>query len=205
MGFGRKIIRQVIRFGEGFVRWVTGRNVDIAKATQDEIGRQVLYAPQHLVNASGFKRQEHTSNFYRYTSGVVVFNKEEVSEIDDVINDRNFMSTILRMGWNSICVLDDVGEEALFISVVDGGYIHRLPYAYIFGSIGMTTTYENIDKLQKHTAPFNRSEGRGFSPFGQKVMNESFAQIFSRFDDERDQLIRRNIQQFSLDSDSYYR
>lgn len=205
VGFGRKIIRQVIRFGEWFVRWVTGRNVDIANSTQDEIGRQVLYAPQHLVNASGFKRHDNTSNFYRYTSGVVVFNKEEVSEIDDVINDRNFMSSILKMGWNSICVLDDVGEEALFISIVDGGYIHRLPYAYIFGSIGMTTTYENIDKLQKHTAPFNRSEGRGFSPFGQKVMNESFAEIFNRFDDERDQLIRGSLHQFSLDSDSYYR
>lgn len=205
VAFGRRVFRSIIHYAEKFVRWVTGRNIDIAKAiTKDEISRQVLYAPQHIINASGFKRQAYTSSFYQYTSGVVVLNKEEINEIDDVLNDRKFMYSILKMGWSSICVMDDVSEEALFISLVDGGYIHRLPYAYIFGSIGMTTTYENIDKLQKHTGPFKRSEGRGFTPFGQKVVKESISEIFDRLAYERDKSIRRSSS-ISLDSDSYFR
>ena len=202
--YGRYAARQLIRFGEKFVKWVTGKDVDLArKISDDEVERQVLYAPQHLINASGFKRRPGSSDFYQFTSGVVILNKEELREIDDLLNDRNFMNRIIRLGWNSICVMDDVGEEALFISTVDGGYIHRLPYAYIFSAIGMTTTYDNIDKLQKHSGPFNRSDGRGFTPFGQKIMRESFSEMFDRIDNERDKSSRRSVP-VSLDSDSYY-
>ena len=169
--YWRRTARVAIKYIEKFIYKVTGKNVDLlAKAAP--VDRELLYAPAHGVDASSFKRKTNTP-FYQYSAALVVLNRDEIKDIDNILTDPGQLKKLLKMGWNSICVLDDINEHVYFITTIDGGYIHQLPYAYIFSSLKMDKTYENIDDLQKQTRQFESTSGTGFSAFGNKILKEN--------------------------------
>ena len=170
--YWRKAARVAIKAGEKMLRKLTGKNID-ALFAHDPIKREILYAPEHGVDASSFKRRIDNNDFYNFTAAIVVLNRDEIKEMDSILTDASSLKRLLKMGWNSFCVLDEIKEEVYFISSVDGGYVHQLPYSYIFSALKMDKTYENIDQLQKHTRVFETNSGSGFPTFAARLLKEN--------------------------------
>ena len=74
--------------------------------------------------------------------------------------DRVQLMKMFKAGWNAFCILDPHREEAMFITALDGGYLHVVPYSYIFNSLGMDQIYTNLDDLQRRSPVFRLHVGK---------------------------------------------
>lgn len=156
----RKFLRGSVRFVERLVKKLSGKDVD-ALSKMNPLIKDVLLAPQGYVNASSFKRKGTSAAFYNYSSAVVIINKDDLTRDvgTNFFLNRAKLNKMFKAGWNSFCIMDDIKEEALFISAIDGGHLHALPYAYIFNSLKMDLIYANLDELQRRTPVFRRKMG----------------------------------------------
>ena len=127
---------------------------------QDDVKDTVLGA-SGFVNASAFRSNRNSPANYKFTSNVVIFNKDDLSDPDDynIFSNRSAMNRLFRMGWSTFGVLDSINEEMTFISSLDGGYMHVIPYSYMFETIGSKVLYDSSDKLKRASSPFNIRKG----------------------------------------------
>jgi len=172
----RGVARKLISFGEKAIKKIIGKNVDLAAALKlDEVQKNILLAPQGLVNASSFKRKSTSPGFYNYSSSVVIMNKDDVTELEgaNFFKNRSQLQKMFKLGWNSFCILDDIRSEVMFISAIDGGALHVIPYAYMFNSLKMDQVYTNMADMSRRS-PFMRIAPRGnFGTLVSKLTKES--------------------------------
>ena len=127
---------------------------------QDDVSDTVL-GSSGFVNASAFRSNRNSPANYKFTSNVVIFNKDDLSDPDDynIFSNRSAMNRLFKMGWSTFGVLDSINEEMTFISSLDGGYMHVIPYSYMFETIGSKVLYDSSDKLKRASSPFNIKKG----------------------------------------------
>jgi len=130
-------------------------------AKKEPVKGTILLAPKGYVEASSFKKRSNSAAFYNYASAIVIFNKDELSKEEgaNFFLNREHLLKMFKMGWNAFCILDPVREEAMFISSLDGGYLHTIPYSYIFNSLGMDQIYASMSDLQRRTPIFRKRIG----------------------------------------------
>ncbi len=113
-------------------------------------------------------------NFYNYAAAIVVFNKSDITEAEDenIFENQAQLKKMFRAGWNSFCIVDNTQEEVTFISMLDGGFIHRLTFSYIFNALDAKDVFENLDDLKRSASPFQRNIGN-FRNLGKYIAKES--------------------------------
>ena len=173
----RGFLRSSIRFVEKALKWL-GIHSDLL-AGQDPINSNILLAPSGYINASSFKNKSGTPGFYNYSSAIVIFNKDDIikEEGENFFLDRVQLMKMFKAGWNAFCILDPHREEAMFITALDGGYLHTVPYSYIFNALGMDQIYTNLNDLQRRSPVFRLHTGK-FSALVSKLRKES-AMLFT--------------------------
>ena len=126
-------------------------------------------APSNFINASAFRNNLRDAPQNRkVTSSVVMFNKDDIDEDISIFQNRSAMQRLFRLGWTSFAVLDPVREVMYFISNLDGGYLHELPYSYMFHSLNAADIYKNETALKSGSRPFSIRKGN-FSTFARTI------------------------------------
>ena len=159
--YGRNIARKAynvvkhLPFGLGDVIWKAGMNLageDIDKESRKDI----IYNTHGFVDASAFHKSSSSPNNYNYTSNIVIFNKDDLTDPEDqnIFQNRSAMVKLFKLGWSTFCMLDPVQEMMYFISSLDGGYMHPIPYRYIMESIGSKAYYGTDSRLKDSAKPF---------------------------------------------------
>lgn len=145
-----------------FSRYFSSAKVD---NDQDDV-KDTIYGPNNFVNASAFRSNRNTPGNYKFASNTVIFNKDDLTDPEDynIFSNRSAMNRLFNMGWSTFAVLDPIKEEMTFISALDGGYMHVIPYSYMFESTGTRTVYDSTDKLKGSSRPFHINRGN-FSTF----------------------------------------
>jgi len=141
----------------------------------DPIKSNILLASQGFINASSsFEKKGSSPAFYRYGAAIVIIDKRDLMKEEgaNFFLDKSQLNRMFKMGWNSFCILDETKEEALFVSSLDGGHLHIIPYSYIFNNLGMDQVYQNVNDLRKKASPFRTSVG-GMSNLIQRLKRES--------------------------------
>ena len=103
-----------------------------------------------------------------------MFNKDDIMKEEgaNFFLDKHQLGKMFKAGWNSFCVLYPLREEVMFISALDGGSLHTIPYSYVFNALGMDQIYTNMNDLQRRSPVFRRSAG-SFSTLVSKLRRES--------------------------------
>lgn len=145
-----------------FVKYILNSRVS---SEQDDV-KDTIYGPNNFVNASAFRSNRNTPGNYKFASNTVIFNKDDLTDPEDynIFENRSAMNRLFNMGWSSFAVLDPIKEEMTFISALDGGYMHVIPYSYMFECTGTKTVYDSSDKLKGSSKPFSIRRGN-FSTF----------------------------------------
>jgi len=176
---GRNIARTMYNkfkrfpFGIGDVIWKAGMNM-AGEDVDAESRKDIIYNTQGFVNASAFHRIGASPNNYNYTSNIVIFNKDDLTDPDNqnIFQNRSAMIRLFKMGWSTFCMLDPVEEMMYFISSLDGGYMHQIPYRYIMESIGTRSYYgDNDRKLKDSAKPFLIKRGT-FNDFARQFLKK---------------------------------
>lgn len=135
----------------------------------DIVKQMITLAPSDFVNASAFRNDARNAPMnYKFTSSVVMFNKDDIDEDVNIFENRSAMNRLFRLGWTSFAVLDPVKEIMLFISSLDGGFLHVLPYSYMFNSLQANDIYKNESGLRNGTRPFSIRKGN-FATFARSL------------------------------------
>lgn len=135
----------------------------------DIVKQMITMAPSNFVNASAFRSNLNSApQNYKFTSSVVMFNKDDISEDDSIFYNRGAMNRLFKLGWTSFAVLDPVKEVMLFISNLDGGFLHELPYSYMFNTLNATDIYKNESALRNGSRPFSIRKGN-FATFARSL------------------------------------
>jgi hypothetical protein len=152
-------------------RWL-GDLFDV-RSHLDPVNANILLSNQGFVSGSSFEHKASTSPIYKHSAAIVIFNKQDLMKEEgaNFFLNRSQVKRMFDMGWNAFCILDPVREEMMFISRVDGGYLHIIPYSYIFNTLGMDDVFKNINDLQKRS-PIFRNYGN-FSTLSAKLKKES--------------------------------
>jgi hypothetical protein len=169
----RNFLRKSAVYVEKILK-LLGVNVDMtSKISKGPAESMIIFAPKGYVDASSFRKKSGSASFYNYSAALVMFNKKDImkEEGENFFLNRSQLLNMFKLGWNSFCILDPVREEVLFISSLDGGYLHVLPYAYIFNSVGMDKIYENMADLQRRSPVFRMKTG-GFRTLVQRLVRE---------------------------------
>ena len=169
---GRNIARHVynvlkrLPFGMGDVVWKHGMRAVNGDDVERESRKDIIYNTHGFVNASAFHKSSNSPNNYNYTSNIVIFNKDDLTDPDDanIFQNRTAMVKLFKLGWSTFCMLDPVEEMMYFISSLDGGYMHPIPYRYIMESYGSRAYYGTEEKLKDSAKPFMIKRGN-FSNF----------------------------------------
>lgn len=169
---GRNIARNVynvlkrLPFGMGDAIWRAGMMTANGDDVERESRKDIIYNTQGFVNASAFHKSSNSPNNYNYTSNIVIFNKDDLTDPDDanIFQNRTAMVKLFKLGWSTFCMLDPVEEMMYFISSLDGGYMHPIPYRYIMESYGSRAYYGTEEKLKDSAKPFMIKRGN-FSNF----------------------------------------
>ena len=187
----RTFYRNFLRSSDSFVQKVTkflfGKRIGILK-NSDPVNAEILLAPQGYINASSFKHKGGSAEFYNYSSAIVMFNKDDIMKEEgaNFFLDKSQLAKMFKAGWNSFCILDPHREEAMFISALDGGYLHIIPYAYIFNTLQMDQIYTNMNDLQRRSPVFRKSVG-SFSSLVSRLRRESaLLRVVKQFITERE-------------------
>lgn len=127
----------------------------------DPIKANILLSPKGYINSSSFETNSDSSSFYHYSAAMVIMDKMDLVKDPDAnfILNKTQLAKMFKMGWNSFCILDHNKEEAMFVSTLDGGNLHVIPYAYIFNQLGMDQIYQNINDLHKRSGVMRMSKG----------------------------------------------
>lgn len=135
----------------------------------DVVKQMITLAPSDFVNASAFRSDLRSAPMnYKFTSSVVMFNKDDLEEDVSIFSNRSAMTRLFKLGWTSFAVLDPVKETMLFISSLDGGFLHILPYSYMFNSLQANDIYKNESGLRNGTRPFSIRKGN-FATFARSL------------------------------------
>ena len=121
--YGRNIARKAynvvkhLPFGLGDVIWKARMNLageDIDKESRKDI----IYNTHGFVDASAFHKSSSSPNNYNYTSNIVIFNKDDLTDPEDqnIFQNRSAMVKLFKLGWSTFCMLDPVQEMMYFIS-----------------------------------------------------------------------------------------
>ena len=156
----RNTLRKTIGYAEHMIKKLTGANSDIT-SKMNPVDKEILLAPQGFINASSFKQKSGSPGFYHYSSAMVVLNKDDLvrEESTNFFLNKSQLNKMFKMGWNAFCILDPTREEATFISSMDGGALHVIPYSFIFHTLGMEQIYANMSDLQRRSPIFRKSSG----------------------------------------------
>lgn len=168
----RDLIRTSDRIIDKIYQYATG---DVKSKNLDpDVKQDVLYAPRGFLDASSFKRKAKTPKFYNYAAAVVVFNKSDITGAEDenIFENQAQLQRMFRAGWNSFAIIDSTQEEVTFISMLDGGFIHKLSFSYIFNSLEAKDVFDNLDALKRSASPFQRSMGN-FRNLGKFIAKEN--------------------------------
>ena len=177
--FFKNISRKVGKFVMGKVRRAMEK-VGIAQFLPDPsdyyyqkkgdiVSQMITMAPSNFINASAFRNNLRDAPQNRkVTSSVVMFNKDDIDEDISIFQNRSAMQRLFRLGWTSFAVLDPVREVMYFISNLDGGYLHELPYSYMFHSLNAADIYRNETALKSGSRPFSIRKGN-FSTFARTI------------------------------------
>lgn len=158
---GRNIARachnklKSLPWGIGDAIWKFGMTV-AGEDVDKESRKDIIYNSQGFVNASAFHKSGSSPNNYNYTSNIVIFNKDDLTDPDDanIFENRSAMVRLFKMGWSTFCMLDPVEEMMYFISSLDGGFMHYIPYRYMMESYGSRSYYGTESKLKDSAKPF---------------------------------------------------
>lgn len=135
----------------------------------DVVKQMITLAPSDFVNASAFRSDLRVAPMnYKFTSSIVMFNKDDIDEDVSIFSNRSAMTRLFKLGWTSFAVLDPVKETMLFISSLDGGYLHVLPYSYMFNTLQANDIYKNESGLRNGTRPFSIRKGN-FATFARSL------------------------------------
>lgn len=135
----------------------------------DVVKQMITMQPSDFVNSSAFRSDLRNAPMnYKFTSSVVMFNKDDIEEDTSIFANRSAMNRIFKLGWTSFAVLDPVKEVMLFISSLDGGFLHELPYSYMFNSLQANDIYKNESGLRNGTRPFSIRKGN-FATFARSL------------------------------------
>jgi len=169
---GRNAARHVynalkrLPFGMGDAIWKHGMMAVAGDDVERESRKDIIYNSHGFVNASAFHKSSSSPNNYNFTSNIVIFNKDDLTDPDDsnIFQNRSAMVKLFKLGWSTFCMLDPVEEMMYFISSLDGGYMHPIPYRYIMESYGSRAYYGTEEKLKDAAKPFSIKRGN-FSNF----------------------------------------
>lgn len=167
--FYKSIGRKVIRSVKNIISKLPFGRYLADKIGKNDVERDILYNSQGFVDASAFHKSSHSPNNYNYTSNIVIFNKDDLTDPEDgnIFQNRAAMQRMFKMGWSTFCMLDPVEESMTFISSLDGGYMHEVPYRYIMESYGSKVYYGNDSQLKNGARPFMVKRGN-FATFCKK-------------------------------------
>ena len=158
---GRNIARachnklKALPWGMGDVIWKFGMTI-AGEDVDKESRKDIIYNTQGFVNASAFHKTSSSPNNYNFTSNIVIFNKDDLTDPEDanIFENRSAMVRLFKMGWSTFCMLDPVEEMMYFISSLDGGFMHYIPYRYMMESYGSRSYYGTESKLKDSAKPF---------------------------------------------------
>lgn len=126
----------------------------------DIVKKLITMAPSNYVNASAFRSNLREAPInYKFTSSVVMFNKDDIDEDESIFRNRAAMIRLFKLGWTSFAILDPIKEVMLFISNLDGGFLHELPYSYMFNTLNAKDIYKDQSALRNGSRPFSISRG----------------------------------------------
>lgn len=156
----RNMMRNTISLVDRAMKKLGFGKIDLA-SKMGTVEKEVLMSPQGYVNANSFKHKSDSPGFYNYSSAMVIMNKDDLTheEGTNFFLNKSQLNRMFKLGWNSFCILDPTREEVIFISSLDGGQMHIIPYSYIFHSLGMEQIFTDISDLQKRSPIFRRSSG----------------------------------------------
>lgn len=142
-------------WGMGDAIWKFGMTV-AGEDVERESRKDIIYNTQGFVNASAFHKTGSSPNNYNFTSNIVIFNKDDLTDPEDanIFENRSAMVRLFKMGWSTFCMLDPVEEMMYFISSLDGGFMHYIPYRYMMESYGSRSYYGTESKLKDSAKPF---------------------------------------------------
>jgi len=140
----------------------------------DPVHANILLASQGFINSSPFDKKHNMPSYYNFSSAIVIIDKRDLTKEEgaNFFLDVSQLKKMFKMGWNSFCILDETREEALFVSSLDGGHLHVIPYQYIFNNLGMDQVYQNVNDLRKKASPFRMVAGN-ISNLIQRLKRES--------------------------------
>ncbi len=123
----------------------------------DSDAKETKYANEgEYVNASAFHKSSNSQGNYNFASNIVMFNKDDLTDPDDsnIFENRAAMVNLFKKGWSTFAMLDPVNEVMVFISSLDGGFMHYIPYSYMMESYGSKSYYGSDKKLKNDSRPF---------------------------------------------------
>jgi len=169
----RSSIRAMFKWVEYATKKLVGVDMDMAKMIKDPVTRYILLSPQGFVDASSFKHNKSAPSFYNFSSASVVFLNDDMSHEsgENFFRNRSEMTKLFKSGWNTFVVLNNIDETAYFISALDGGALHILPYSYIFNTLKMDKVYDS-DDFKRRSRSFQTKAG-GINQLAAKLNRES--------------------------------
>lgn len=154
--FSRTALRKMVGFVERQYIRLLGKELIPVTNGKSQVYKDVLLAPHGFVDASTFRKKGDAPKFYSYTSAVVVFNKSDITHPDEenFFMNQAQVQRMFKMGWNSFCIIDREREEMIFVTMLDGGSIHRIPFSYLYHSMNASDLYKDLDPLRKKVSAF---------------------------------------------------
>jgi hypothetical protein len=170
----REAIRYMFRIVEKIVKKISGKHVDMAKLIKDPVKRMIILSPQGFVNAASFKKNMHAPSFYNFSSASVAFLHDDMTYEggENFFQNKSQLQRMFKAGWNTFVILNDTDEKAYFISALDGGALHVLPYSYIFNALKMDKVYDS-DEFKRRSRAFQVKAG-GVNTLITKLNRENF-------------------------------
>jgi hypothetical protein len=132
----------------------------MANLIKDPVKRMILLSPQGFVDASSFKRHKNTPSFYNFSSASVVFRDDDMTYEggENFFKDKGQLQKMFKAGWNTFVIMKEIEETLYFISSLDGGALHILPYSYLFNALKMDKVYDS-DEFKRRSKGFQIKSG----------------------------------------------
>lgn len=134
--FGRTVMRVFHRAMRGIAK-IPGFS---GKAVTGDLKKDVLWA-----------QTQYGKNMF------VCFSQLDLEQ-DDIFNSPVVVQRLHKLGWASIIVTDDVNKQATFCMKEFGGICSRIPYSFIFSSLGKehSQVYQDLEDANRSAGPFFR-------------------------------------------------
>ena len=89
----------------------------------------------------------------------VCFSKLDFDE-EEMLSNPGMVQKLHKLGWASMVVTDDVNKEVTFCMKQFGGVCSKVPYSFIFASLGKEhhQVYQDIEDANRSAGPFFRKK-----------------------------------------------